>query len=292
MKTLAITLMFTLLATASLQAQRSSGVDGWNSAESGFGFRGSHFNDFAVNGKFYHDITLYRLQNGVAELDSKEGRVSTAWDNLPHVFQHAYANVKANADAQEAKKPKAGTAPSGADRPPVKLVGMSQAELTGLFGPPTDIVADPVFTGCLDLTFWAKSLVDGQPIGIQAIVMDGTCLGITYVKTSADKFPLANQEIARWMLIYTQGTAGKWRQNGPDKWVLDRGAGVPYTYRASRIQPNTFSIDTQELFDHVRNVEQQAKSDVQRIPGLSASPSADRKVSDEVRIPGLDEPRN
>lgn len=279
-----------LLAGASLHAQQSSGVRDWNSGASGSGFRGSHFNDFAVNGKFYHDIRLVRIEGGIAELASNEGTVRTSWDNLPHVFQHAYATEKAADDAEIAKRSKAGTKPSGAGRPPAKLIGMSQAELTDLFGPPTDTVADPAFTGGLDLTFWAKSLVDGQRIGVQAIMMNGTCLGIVYVKAAADKSPLAPQEIARWMLIYTQGTTASWKQSGPDKWVLNRSAGVPYTYHASRVQPNTFSIDTQELYDRVSKAEQRTDADVQKIPGLSEAPQAGQSVSGDVQVPGVDKP--
>ena len=287
MKTLAVAFTFAFLAGASLYAQ--AGIDDWNSGASSSNFRGSHFNDFAVNGKFYHNIKLESVKDGVAELKSNEGRVSTAWSKLPFVFQNEYPAAKANVDAQEAKKPTTGTTQSGADSPPMNLVGASESELTGLFGRPLNAAADSVLPGCMDLTFKASSLVDGQLIMIHATVIDGVCLAILYIKVGTDKTPLPPQEIARWMLIYTQGTAASWKQNGPNKWVLNRGTGVPYTYRAERLQPNTCSIDTQELYDRAPRTEEQAKSDVQKIPGLSATPPAVQASSGEATIPGLDQ---
>lgn len=49
---------------------------------------------FAINGKFYHDLELVSVQSGIAEFNSKEGKISAPWSSLPAAFQKSHANEK------------------------------------------------------------------------------------------------------------------------------------------------------------------------------------------------------
>ena len=57
---------------------------------------------FAINGKFYHDLELVSVESGIAEFNSKEGKISAPWASLPAAFQRSHANEKAELEKSAA----------------------------------------------------------------------------------------------------------------------------------------------------------------------------------------------
>lgn len=55
---------------------------------------------FAINGKFYHDLELVSVDGGIAEFQSKEGKVSAPWSSLPAAFQRSNADQKVKLEAR------------------------------------------------------------------------------------------------------------------------------------------------------------------------------------------------
>lgn len=50
---------------------------------------------FVINGKFYHNLELIAVHEGVADFKCKEGSVSAPWSSLPEIYQRHHAKEKA-----------------------------------------------------------------------------------------------------------------------------------------------------------------------------------------------------
>lgn len=59
---------------------------------------------FALNGKFYHNVKIISVHDGLADLDTKEGDISVTWSSLPLNFQSKHANEKIKLEEHAAAK--------------------------------------------------------------------------------------------------------------------------------------------------------------------------------------------